>query len=98
MLAAWRESGRSVGAFARGHGQNPQRLTWWQERLGEWEGDAKAAPASGAAFVPVISAVGAAASVVVRLPGGVVLEADSQIVPARWVATLLRELAASSER
>ena len=34
MLEAWRRSGLSVEAFARGRGLVPQRLHWWRKKLG----------------------------------------------------------------
>jgi hypothetical protein len=74
---------------------NPQRLTWWQERLGDWE----AAPtAEVGAFVPMVARGAVVAPVCVRLPTGAVVEVDSEAVPAAWVASLLRALSAASER
>jgi transposase-like protein len=93
VLAAWRASGERAGRFARRHGLNSQRLTWWRDRLGEWE----TTSASGASFVPVVRTE-AGAPVRVRLPGGATVEIDSEAVEATWVASLLRGLASPSEK
>jgi len=34
VLAAWKRSGLSVEAYARGRGLVPQRLHWWKRKLG----------------------------------------------------------------
>ena len=34
VLEAWRKSGLTVEAFARGRGLVPQRLHWWKRKLG----------------------------------------------------------------
>ena len=34
VLEAWRKSGASIEAFARGRGLVPQRLYWWKRKLG----------------------------------------------------------------
>jgi hypothetical protein len=34
VLEAWRRSGLSIEAFARGRGLVPQRLHWWRKKLG----------------------------------------------------------------
>jgi transposase-like protein len=36
VLAAVRDSGLSLAAFAREHDLRQQRLSWWRKRLGEW--------------------------------------------------------------
>jgi hypothetical protein len=90
VLAAWHASGERAGRFARRQGLNPQRLSWWRDRLGQWE-------ATGGALVPVVSTE-AGAPVRVRLPGGATVEVDSEAVEATWVASLLRGLASASEK
>jgi hypothetical protein len=79
----------SASAFARASGlTNPQRLNWWRKRLKKSDATALA-PLT---FIPV-EVTGATATVVVRLPGDVVLElADVATVPASWVAVLAAEL------
>ena len=92
VLQRWRESGLSGSAFARAHGLNPQRLLWWRKRL-ESADETALAPLT---FIPA-EVTGAAAAVIVRLPGGVVLEvAHPAAVPARWVAELAAEMKAQS--
>jgi len=93
VLSAWRASGERLGAFARVHGLNPQRLYWWRERLGEWEARA----ATGGCLVPVVTGNAAGAPVRLHVPGGATVEIDSEAVAAAWVARLLRGLASSSE-
>ena len=95
VLAAWGASGERLSPFARRHGLNPQRLTWWRDRLGEWE---TTPAATGGSLVPVVSGVTAGAPVRLHVPGGATVEIDSEAVPAAWVASLLRELASSSEK
>ena len=34
VLEAWRRSGLSIEAFARGRGLVPQRLHWWKKKIG----------------------------------------------------------------
>jgi hypothetical protein len=72
---------------------NPQRLYWWKDRLREWESTTE----SGGSLVPVVSREAAAAAVRLRLPDGGAVEIDSEAVSAGWVASLIRELASSSE-
>jgi hypothetical protein len=33
VLEAWRKSGQSLDAYARGRGLVPQRLHWWKKKL-----------------------------------------------------------------
>lgn len=91
-LAAWEGSGMSGSAFARANGLNAQRLFWWRKQLG---GEAPAvAPLT---FIPATTAATtsttATARVLVRLPGGVEIEAtEAEALPATWVVALAREL------
>jgi transposase-like protein len=98
-LAAWRRSGLSVSEFARRHGLNPQRLSWWSKQLGQWsEGETiKKRRVAVATWVPaevcVNTASSAAPMMVLRLPGGVAIEfAEPNAVPPGWIASVLSEL------
>jgi transposase-like protein len=92
VLAAWRKSGHSLVEFARKYGVNAQRLSWWRKRLeaGE-EGRPGAGPLT---FVPAhVTGLASVASLVVRLPGGVVVEAlDAGAVAPGWIAELAQAL------
>ncbi|WIG93417.1 hypothetical protein [Myxococcus sp. SDU36] len=101
-LAALQRSGLPLATYARQRGVSDQRLRWWRERLGEWEeaapvnGPARWVPAvlRGMSAAPTLPAEGSAA-VVVRLPGGCVLELlDAAAIPPAWVAELVGALAA----
>lgn len=89
VLAAWRASGDSAYGFARDHGLNAQRLSWWSKRLGEWE---HADVAAGFAPADVTGAPMATGAAVVVHVAGVVIEAEANHVDARWLATLVRGL------
>jgi transposase-like protein len=87
-LAAWRRSGMSGSAFARANGMNPQRLFWWRKQLDV--GETAAAPLT---FIPATPAAVVGARVLLRLPGGVEVEAtEAEAMPATWVSALVREL------
>ena|SRR5262244_1806756 len=91
VLSAWRKSGSSLPDFAHAHGVKVGRLDWWQRRLTD-ESVADAGE-SKLRFVPALIS-GTEARVVVRFPGGVTVEAsDSAALPARWIASVLKELA-----
>jgi hypothetical protein len=74
-----------------------QRLLWWRKRL-EATGDERSA--RGGAVPPALTFIPAtlvstasAASVTVRLPGGVCVEiGDPAAVPAAWIAAVVAEL------
>ena len=98
VLADWRASGLPLGTFAGQRGVRPERLTWWQERLGEWD-----APSPGAGEARLVPAVVTSARVMpmaaqgpvvtVRLPGAVSLEvADPEAVSPAWVAAVAWQL------
>ena len=53
VLEAWRRSGLSIDAFARGRGLVPQRLHWWRKKL---------AASKAISLVPVRVAESAAAA------------------------------------
>lgn len=94
VVGAWQGSGEGATRFARRHGLNPQRLYWWKDRLSEWESTKEA---GGGSLVPVVSREAAVAAVRLRLLDGGTVEIDSEAVSAAWVASLIRELASSSE-
>lgn len=96
VLAAWRASRLSARAFAREHGLDAQRLSWWRKRLGLGPAPRARLDRSGARLVPAIvrpAADARDAVVAVRLPDGIVIEASSTDVSPQWVAALVRELA-----
>jgi transposase-like protein len=92
VLAAWRESGTSLGGFARANGLNAERLRSWRKRIGGGA-DVKAPTVAPMTFIP--AAVMGTARVAVRLPRGVELEGDVGAIPVEWVAALARELGRS---
>lgn len=89
VLKAVSASQMSLSAFARVHGVNVQRLCWWRKRLGVEQ----ARPA--VTFIPAaIPDAGADGGLLVRLPGGIEVEAArASAVPPDWVAALARALA-----
>jgi len=89
VLKAVATSQMSLSAFARTYGVNVQRLCWWRKRLGS----RRVRPA--VAFVPaVIPQAGEQVGLLVRLPGGIEVEAArASAVPPDWVAALARSLA-----
>ncbi len=92
VLAAWRESGISLGGFARANGLNAERVRSWRKRIGS---GAVATTPTVAPMTFIPAAVMGAARAVVRLPGGVELEGDVGAIPVEWVAALARELGRS---
>jgi hypothetical protein len=101
VLAAWRASGLPLGTFARQQGQSAERLRWWKKRLGEWNEEARGGEKS--ALVPVVvsapasaegvTAAAPPAAVVVRVPGGAVVEvAQPGAVEPEWLAAVVRQL------
>jgi len=103
-LKAWRQSGLSRSAFAEKAGMTPQRLSWWQRRLGDWAAEAPASLERALRLVPLITTEAVTGEVVVsppptasattmRLPGGVALEFDVAQMPAAWVAAVALEVA-----
>jgi hypothetical protein len=96
-LAAWKGSGLSASGFARQHGLNPQRLLWWRKQLGSWDTDEEIEPTASSTVslirAEVRGSTTAAAGMVLRLPGGVVVEfADANAVSPTWVASLASEV------
>ena len=98
VLAAWRDSGESGRAFARRHGFDAQRLTWWSKRLEQDERREVSEANDATRFIPatVVGTVGAStassAPVVVRVAGDVTLEIDSAVVSPSWLAAVVGEL------
>ena len=70
-----------------------QRLCWWRKRLEATERGSAAtlAPeASPISFIPAVVAKSRPTTIVVRLPGGVEVEAgEAAAVPATWLAALV---------
>lgn len=96
-LAAWKDSGLSASGFARRHGLNPQRLLWWRKQLGGWNtGEAIEQTASSTVSLiraEVCGGTTPTAAMVLRLPGGVVVEfADANAVSPTWIASLASEV------
>ena len=97
-LAVWRESGLSASAFGREHEMDEQRLNWWRKRLSaDSKPTRKRAPKAAGRLVPAVVRVPTPTSagmpdVVIRA-GGLVIEADSRVVSAEWLALLIAELA-----
>jgi hypothetical protein len=83
VLVAWRESGMSLGGFARANGVNAQRLSWWRKRF-DGSADATSSEVAPMSFIP--AAVVGTARVAVRLPRGVELEGDATALPADWAS------------
>lgn len=100
VLAEWRASGLSLGRFARERGLGAERLRWWKKRLGDWsEPRGGGGGAQGPALVPMVLSEPAPAvergspCVVVRLPGGLVVEvAEPAAVSAPWLAAVVSQL------
>lgn len=96
-LAAWKSSGLSASAFAREHGLNAQRISWWSKRLGEIDrtqlerSSEKTAKFVAARVVGLATA--SSAAVVVRVRSEIVLEVDPGAVAPEWLASLLAQLA-----
>ena len=97
VLVEWRASGLSLGRFARERGLGVERLRWWKKRLGEWSEPRSVA--QGPALVPMVLSEPVPAvergrnCVVVRLPGGLVVEvAEPAAVSAQWLAAVVSQL------
>ena len=95
-LVAWRASGLPLGRFARQRGVSAERLRWWKKRQGDWSEEK--APSERSALVPVVVtpaaappvAMGRCAAVVVRVPGGAVVEVvEPEAVRAEWLAAVV---------
>jgi hypothetical protein len=96
-LEEWRASGLALGRFARERGIGAERLRWWKKRLGDWK--EKVGGSGGVALVPMVlsqpepAVVAGKAAVVVRVPGGTVVEvADAAGVSAEWLVKLVSQL------
>jgi len=87
VLAAWRESGLSMSAYARKQGVKVQRLSWWRRRL-----DDGGQVGEGVRFIPAV-VQGRAPAVIVHLPDGIAIETtDVALLPATWVAEVVGAL------
>lgn len=98
-LEAWRASGLPLGRYARERGLSAERLRWWKKRQGEWSKEK--AQRERSALVPVVVTPAAAApvaggsrgAVVVRVPGGAVVEVvEPEAVRAEWLVALVDQL------
>ena len=101
ILEEWSTSGETLNAFAKGRGLVPQRLWWWQKRLGERRRPAaEGAPVGTApAFLPVTvrPLVGEAVLATVAIVGGLRVELHAlDDASAIWVASLARALGGAS--
>lgn len=95
VLSLWQASRKSARAFAREHGLDAQRISWWKKRLGVSASSDVRNVEPAAALVPaIVRGADDGARVRVRLPAGVVIEASStDDVAPEWVAAVMRELA-----
>jgi hypothetical protein len=105
VIEAWSTSGETVAAFARRVGLGAGRIYWWRERMGGVQTtagvvEARAVPAPGPAFLPVVvraapaSSGATSAPITVCMQGGLRVEvAGLDGMSAAWVATLVRSLA-----
>ena len=83
VLEAWRGSGQSMSAFARGRGFDVQRLAWWRKRLAEWGSAAE----RRVDFAPAVVSAGGSPRVSVHLDDGIRIEvAEVEAVPPAWLA------------
>jgi hypothetical protein len=101
LLAEWRASGGSLARFARERGLRADRLRWWKKQLGDEERARsrrmRAISAPPLRFVPAVATATVAAPVtkrvIVRLPGGIEIEATSvEVLPPAWLASVARTL------
>lgn len=82
-IAAWRESGKSLAAYARERGLHVQRFHYWRKRGPAFRADASAQPAAFAAAI--IRSSSAAATL--RIGSELTLEIEvPAAVPAEWLA------------
>jgi transposase-like protein len=88
VLAAHEASGESLASFARRQGLPVQRLLWWRRRLADWEQPARAERT----LVPAVIEGAERAAVKLQVGEVTVGVADAGLVPARWVAELVRAL------
>ncbi len=92
VVADLRSSGLTVEQFARRRGLDPQRLYRWRRRLA---GDAARPPTSSsrAIFLPASVPLPVAPPVMLRVGEAVLEIADTDAVPAAWLADFVVQLA-----
>jgi transposase-like protein len=82
-LERWRQSGDTIAAYARAHGESAPRLYWWRRRL------SAAGPRPEIRFAPA-TIIAEAARVEFRLPNGIAVEVTN--ASPSWAAALIAEL------
>jgi transposase-like protein len=93
VLELWKRSGLSGKAFARRHGLHDVRLSYWRRRLGDWQGPEKLETGGKLSLIPAVVPTMSADEVVIRVPGGVLVEVGrTEAVSPRWVSRLVRGL------
>jgi hypothetical protein len=101
LLAEWEARGGPLARFARERGVRTDRLRWWQKRLAAEERArrprVRGTAAAPLTFVPAIATAptstraGGADRVIVRLTGGVEVEATSvELLSPSWLGALAR--------
>ena len=102
ILDEWATSGESLNAFAKGRGLVPQRLSWWQKRLG---GKRRrriadgAASATAPAFLPVTVRPVEREPIVAMVEIADGLRVELRVLDgasAAWVASLVKALRVAS--
>jgi len=104
LVEAWKARGGRLSEFAREHGVSADRVRWWVMRLAaeERKGErprVRKKQAAPTTFIPGITTMAAPAAssaerVIVRLPGGVEVDATSTtLLPPEWRAMVARIVA-----
>jgi hypothetical protein len=90
-----------MSAFAREHGMNVQRLSYWRQRVasgsvGEQQRSIARVTGTNSKFVPAV-VVRASVALSVHLSRGVIVEAESATaIEPEWLAELQRALEGAS--
>ena len=102
ILDEWATSDETLHAFAKGRGLVPQRLWWWQKRLGgkrRPRGAGSAAIATVPAFLPVTVRAVEPESILATVETADGLRVELRVLDgasASWVASLVKALGAAS--